>query len=69
MIKLDVKPYCHSCNDFEAHVVKLYPGDGQLYETIIKCEHHERCAMIAKHISEKGYLDHYTLSKIKGGDV
>jgi hypothetical protein len=53
MIKLDVKPYCHSCNDFEADVVKLYPGTGQLYETCIKCVHHERCAMLAEHIQKE----------------
>ena len=51
MIKLKVEPYCHTCNDFEAHVVKEYYCN-HLYNTTVKCEHCERCAMLYKHIKE-----------------
>ena len=51
MISLRVEPYCHECNDFEAHVVHIY-ANKQIYNTIVKCEHCEKCAKIAKHIKE-----------------
>ena len=56
MITLKVEPYCHSCNDFEAHVVKLYAtdvaGNDVMYDTIVKCEYAHRCDKVAKFIKE-----------------
>lgn len=51
MIHLCIEDYCHNCDDFEAHVVKVYDGDG-LYDTKVKCEYYERCRGIAKRIKE-----------------
>lgn len=56
MITLQVEPYCHSCNDFEAHVIREFMGfdDGGLYSCKVTCEHRDRCAAVAKYI--KGEL-------------
>lgn len=50
MITLKVEPYCHDCSDFEAHVVKIYPGIGQIYHCTVECEYRNKCAMIADNI-------------------
>lgn len=57
MISLQVEPYCHECNDFEAHVVKFYAGMGSLYNTTVRCENFERCAKIVKYIKEATKYD------------
>lgn len=50
MIRLDIRPYCHSCLDFEADVEKaeiLYAHNEELAisDTIIQCKHREHCKM------------------------
>ncbi len=46
MIRLYVEAYCHNCPNFEPAVEKLDCGycDTVLNETVVKCEHHDRCA-------------------------
>lgn len=65
MIKIEVEDYCHQCLEFEAQVRKpdiIYAGDKHyttLGDTIVKCEHRERCHAIAtelaKHIVNTNY--------------
>ena len=49
MISLQIKPYCENCPDFEPDVTKMRTG-GLVVQTIINCEHRERCERIHKHI-------------------
>lgn len=55
MIRLDIRPYCHSCLDFEADVEKaeiLYAHNEELAisDTIIQCKHRERCETIKRYL-------------------
>ena len=46
MIQLYVEGYCHNCPNFEPAVEKLDCGycDTIHNETVVTCEHHDRCA-------------------------
>lgn len=50
MIKLEVEDYCHKCTEFEADVEQAHmiSIDWQewLGDTIIRCEHREKCKRI-----------------------
>ena len=55
MIRLNVKPYCHNCLEFEADVEKpeiMYAHNEELAvtDTIISCKHRNRCEAIKKHL-------------------
>ena len=55
-ISLQVKPYCHSCPDFEADVdkEKMWIGnDTCVISTTIYCKHSGRCRAIQKYLSEQ----------------
>lgn len=52
MIKLDIKPYCENCENFEADVEKFYAGHGVIL-THIQCSHANQCREI------KNYLENY----------
>lgn len=56
MIELIIEDYCQNCSDFEAKVDKIVFGqcsDRVRHDTIIQCEHHERCKCIKEYL-EKG---------------
>lgn len=48
MIKLDIDEYCNNCPEFESDVKKdvIYFGKAPIVNTIITCEHRERCRSI-----------------------
>lgn len=52
MIRLDVKPYCENCENFDADVEKLYTANGMVL-THIQCSHANQCREI------KNYLKNY----------
>lgn len=59
MIILDVKPYCHDCEEFDADVkrpARLYGAFGEVVEksdTIIRCKHRNICESLCQHFREK----------------
>ena len=59
MIKIEVKPYCGRCTEFEADTQDLtiiYANQSivEQIDTIVKCKHRVRCAYIVEFI--KGEL-------------
>lgn len=60
MIKLDIDEYCHNCPEFESDVKKdvihcrnLDFNKASIVNTIITCEHRERCRAIKKFLEEE----------------
>ena len=56
MIRLDVDNYCSTCPDFEPDVEKYilgYDHDLKVVNTIIRCEHRDRCRNTAKYLREE----------------
>ena len=49
MIKLELKPYCQSCPEFEPCSEKLY-ADEISVATVIRCENAEICNRIEKYL-------------------
>lgn len=67
-IKLEVRPYCSTCLDFEPDVTKperstlmmsvsLYSRDVPAYDaltdTIVKCKYANRCANLVRHLTKQ----------------
>ncbi len=61
-IKLEVRPYCSTCLDFEPDVTKperstLYSRDVPMYDaltdTIVKCKYANRCANLVRHLTKQ----------------
>lgn len=56
MIKLSVEKYCSNCPDFDPSVYKYSFENGDtrhtddVRETIITCQHEDRCHSIAKYM-------------------
>lgn len=56
MIRLDIKPYCHQCDDFDADVIagsKLWSNVDNsvvMTDTIVQCSHRRRCEAIRKYL-------------------
>lgn len=66
MIQLDVDPYCHECEKFEASVIgpekTVFHGvsqDGthekivELSDTVIQCMHRDQCRVMYRYICER----------------
>ena len=56
MIELQVEPYCRTCSDFDPikNTVTSYAGTVVVdRNTVVTCEHRDRCAAIAKFFEEK----------------
>lgn len=58
MINVDVEDYCQMCMDFVPDVTKptkmfLDNGDYFQSDTIIRCEHRNRCAMIKRYLERQ----------------
>lgn len=56
MIELQVKPYCHGCDEFEPvkeSILMVYNMHCVERTTIVKCEYADRCERIEKYL-EKG---------------
>lgn len=58
MIKLDVQPYCHNCQVFEADVVNAYKtinddGEWDLTDTVIRCRRRNLCSGIKKYLERE----------------
>lgn len=56
MIELQVKPYCHGCEDFEPVKESVLMVYNEFYadaRIIVKCEYANRCERIEKYL-EKG---------------
>lgn len=56
MIKLQVESYCQDCPDFKPSKSTItYHGDDKVVkcDTIVECEHKDRCAAVAKFLQEK----------------
>ena len=55
-IKLDIKPYCEHCGEFEAETYNhsLYDADGTPYmvDIRIRCEHARKCIAIHDHLKK-----------------
>lgn len=66
MIKLDVKPYCHDCTNFEAETNRMafYSGNHleRMSDCVISCKHDTVC----NHINE--YLESRTNGEVKDGN-
>lgn len=65
MIRLELKDYCHDCCGFEAKTIypdKVYAvGEPDvpymlIGDTVVTCEHRERCASAVKYVME-GYKE------------
>ena len=71
MIRLKVEPYCHDCSDFEAHVVRIYQGNGHMYDCTVQCEYRNKCAMIADNIRkfESGKIPSTVFKRGESNDV
>ena len=56
MIKLEVDEYCDNCPEFESHVIKdvIYYNSTTITNTVITCEHRERCCSIKKFLENGG---------------
>lgn len=52
MIYLDVKDYCHTCPDFEAHTTMLY-NDDKAESIYVSCAHRLKCERLYEHIKDK----------------
>jgi hypothetical protein len=65
MIKLNVEPYCHSCQDFQATVgVQKDMVDGTLVvNTGVTCVNRKRCATLVR------YLEHQIKEAKNNGDL
>ena len=53
MITLDVKPYCHNCDEFYpvSETSKAYSINGDVFRsTVVRCENARKCEAIYKHI-------------------
>lgn len=61
MIKLDVDEWCNNCNEFSPNVaVTEYSYEDFMccrmrtdYDTVITCEHRNRCAGIKRYLEDK----------------
>lgn len=56
MITLQVEPYCQNCPDFEPvkNAITSYAGNVAIERnTVVTCEHKDRCAAVAKFLEEK----------------
>lgn len=53
MIKLQVKPYCNNCPEFEPICHKLFHYDRTIM-TIVTCEHNDKCKQMFE--NAKQYL-------------
>lgn len=59
MIRLEIKPYCENCMEFEADVEKpaLIYADFSLYEqigdTVIRCKHRTHCAWVMEYAEKR----------------
>ena len=51
MISLQIENYCQCCPDFEPYCSRLYSF--QSVETLVQCEHKDRCKEIKKYIEEQ----------------
>ena len=62
MIRLETRPYCESCMDFEADVDKpsvLIGSDGVFEivgDIVVRCKNRERCERIRNHLIRKGMI-------------
>lgn len=57
MIKLDIRPYCNDCLDFEPDVERpnTMHSDYELYicgDTVVRCENRDKCERIRKHLED-----------------
>lgn len=55
MIELQVKPYCHDCDEFEPvkeSLLMVYSMNCVERTTIVKCEHANRCERIKKYLEK-----------------
>lgn len=57
MIKLDIKPYCEECMDFEAETEypnTWYENNREIPagDTVIRCRHRSLCSRIVGRLSE-----------------
>lgn len=56
MIKLAIEPYCENCPEFEAKLNKIefsYLDRMTEHDTIITCEHCDKCATIYEHLKKE----------------
>lgn len=60
MIRLDIDEYCNNCPEFESDVKKdvihyktIDFGKTSIVNTIITCEHRERCCSIKNFLEEE----------------
>ena len=61
-IKVEVKPYCDHCLEFEPDVVKptkipREDGESVLGDTFVRCKYTKRCENIAKYMMRQKKLD------------
>ena len=47
--EVQVKPYCHQCEDFEPKVLKIH-RDGKIFRQYISCENSDKCKRIESYI-------------------
>lgn len=80
-IKLEVKPYCADCCDFEADVVKperkeelvLDPGRREWYvntlrtDTLVRCKYARRCEAMMRYLNQSKAEENYEQLEI--GDI
>jgi len=55
MIRLNVKEYCHNCQDFEpeTNVVAYYGNRKKFFDTEVSCKDRCRCENIKDYIEEE----------------
>lgn len=62
-IRLEIKPYCEDCAEFEADVEKptTYYADLERYaqfgDTVIRCEHRTLCARLKDYLEKQNSKD------------
>ncbi len=53
MIKLDVKPYCHDCKEFEHECQTCANEYWEPSEFIIRCKYASKCEHICDYLGKK----------------
>lgn len=53
MIKLDVKPYCQDCKEFEVECVGVTSEYWEPNEFLIRCKYASKCKRICDYLTKK----------------
>lgn len=53
MIKLDVKPYCQDCKEFEVECVGVTSEYWDPNEFLIRCKYASKCKRICDYLTKK----------------